>query len=107
MTGNSEEIELVVVTMSFDASDMASLVAILSKYVVLARMEQGCRNVDMVMSETRPNRILIIEKWDSPDAQRAHFDSEVMVDMARSCRGVIAAPPDIDMWQSMSAHDLR
>ncbi|MFM8627068.1 MAG: putative quinol monooxygenase [Actinomycetota bacterium] len=107
MAGDSEEIELVVVTMSFDASDMASLVAILSKYVVLARMEQGCRNVDMVMSETRPNRILIIEKWDSPDAQRAHFDSEVMVDMARSCRGVIAAPPDIDMWQSMSAHDLR
>ncbi|MFM9226520.1 MAG: putative quinol monooxygenase [Actinomycetota bacterium] len=107
MAGDSEEIELVVVTMSFDASDMASLVAILSKYVVLARMEQGCRNVDMVMSETRPNRILIIEKWDSPDAQRAHFDSEVMVDMARSCRGVIAAPPAIDMWQSMSAHDLR
>ena len=107
MAGDSEEIELVVVTMSFDASDMASLVAILSKYVVLARMEQGCRNVDMVMSETRPNRILIIEKWDSPDAQRAHFDSEVMVDMAHSCRGVIAAPPDIDMWQSMSAHDLR
>jgi len=107
MAGDSEEIELVVVTMSFDASDMASLVAILSKYVVLARMEQGCRNVDMVMSQTRPNRILIIEKWDSPDAQRAHFDSEVMVDMARSCRGVIAAPPDIDMWQSMSAHDLR
>ncbi|MFM9083988.1 MAG: hypothetical protein ACKOQ7_08965 [Actinomycetota bacterium] len=49
MAGDSEEIELVVVTMSFDASDMASLVAILSKYVVLARMEQGCRNVDMVM----------------------------------------------------------
>lgn len=107
MGADSGEIELVVVTMSFDASDTASLIAILSKYVVLARMEPGCRNVDMVMSETRPNRILIIEKWDSPEAQRAHFDSAATVEMARSCRGVIAAPPDIDLWQSMSAHDLR
>lgn len=107
MGADSGEIELVVVTMSFEASDAASLIAILSKYVVLARMEPGCRNVDMVMSETRPNRILVIEKWDSPEAQRAHFDSAAMVDMARSCRGVITSPPDIDMWQSMSAHDLR
>ncbi|MBM3718246.1 MAG: hypothetical protein FJW53_04645 [Actinobacteria bacterium] len=107
MAGDSEEIELVVVTMAFEASDMASLVAVLSKYVVLARMETGCRNVDMVMSETRPNRILIIEKWDSPESQRAHFDSEVMVEMARSCRGLISASPDVDMWLSMSAHDLH
>ena len=107
MGADAGEVELVVVTMAFDASDTASLIAILSKYVVLARMEPGCRNVDMVVSETRPNRILIIEKWDSPDAQRAHFDSDSMVEMARSCKGVIAGPPDIDMWQSMSAHDLR
>lgn len=104
---SESEIELVVVTMAFDASDIASLVAILSKYVVVARMEPGCRNIDMVVSETRPNRILLIEKWDSPEAQRAHFDAPSMVEMARSCKGVIAGPPDIDMWQSMSAHDLR
>jgi quinol monooxygenase YgiN len=52
--------------MSFDASEMGSLVAVLSKYIVLTRMEQGCRNVDMIVSDTRPNRILLIEKWDSP-----------------------------------------
>lgn len=107
MGADAGEVELVVVTMAFDASDTASLIAILSKYVVLARMEPGCRNVDMVVSETRPNRILIIEKWDSPDTQRTHFDSDSMVEMARSCKGVITGPPDIDMWQSMSAHDLR
>lgn len=109
VTGGSAaaEVELVVVTMMFDATDPASLVAVLSKYVVLTRMESGCRNVDMVVSDTKPNRILVIEKWESPETQRAHFDGETMVDMARSCRGIISAPPDIDMWQSMSAHDLR
>lgn len=101
------EVELVVVTMAFDAADLGSLIAVLSKYVVLTRMEQGCRNVDMVVSETKPSRVLIIEKWDSPAAQQAHFAATSMVEMARSCAGIISGPPDIDMWQSMSAHDLR
>lgn len=101
-----DEVELVIVTMTFDAADMGSLVAILSKYVVLTRMETGCRNVDMIVSDTRPNRIKIIEKWDGPAAQEAHFNGGTMVEMARSCTGVLAAPPDIDLWQSMSAHDL-
>ena len=101
-----DEVELVIVTMTFDAADMGSLVAILSKYVVLTRMETGCRNVDMIVSDTRPNRIKIIEKWDGPTAQEAHFNGGTMVEMARSCTGVLAAPPDIGLWQSMSAHDL-
>lgn len=100
------EIELVIVTMTFDAADMGSLVAVLSKYVVLTRMEPGCRNVDMIVSDTKPNRIKIIEKWDGPAAQEAHFNGGTMVEMARSCTGLLAAPPDIDLWQSMSAHDL-
>ena len=100
------EIELVIVTMTFDAADMGSLVAVLSKYVVLTRMEPGCRNVDMIVSDTKPNRIKIIEKWDGPAAQEAHFNGGTMVEMARSCTGLLSAPPDIDLWQSMSAHDL-
>ena len=79
----SGEIELSIVTMTFDAADMGSLVAVLSKYIVLTRMEPGCRNVDMIVSDTRPNRILIIEKWDSPEAQRTHFDGKIMVEMAQ------------------------
>lgn len=104
--GDSGEIELVVVTMRFDAADMGSLVAILSKYIVLSRMEPGCRNIDMVVSSTRPNRIQIIEKWESPEAQQRHFDGQIMVEMAKSCNGILTGAPDIDLWQSMSAHDL-
>ncbi|MFM8600840.1 MAG: putative quinol monooxygenase, partial [Actinomycetota bacterium] len=76
------DVELVIVTMTFDAADMGSLVAVLSKYVVLTRMEQGCRNVDMIVSDTKPNRIKIIEKWDGPAAQESHFNGGTMVEMA-------------------------
>ncbi len=100
------ELELTIVTMRFDAADSAALLAILSKYVVLTRMQAGCRNVDLCGSVTAPGRYLIVQKWDSPDAQRAHFDSPEMVEMAHSCRGVLSGPPDIDLWDGASAHDL-
>jgi hypothetical protein len=29
-----------------------------------------------------------------------------MVEMAQSCAGLLAGPPDIDRWDGPSAHDL-
>ena len=104
------EVEIVVVTMQFDAVDDAGLHdvlrSVLSKYVVLARMEPGCRNVDLISSVTHERRHLVIEKWESPAAQRVHFDSDEMVEMARSCTALLAGPPQIDLWDGPSAHDL-
>jgi quinol monooxygenase YgiN len=102
----AHDVELTVVTMRFDASDDEALLAVLSKYVVLTRMEDGCRNVDLVSSVTRPGRHLVIQKWDSPEHQRRHFDTEVMVEMATACTGILSGPPDIDLWEGTSAHDL-
>ena len=101
-----KEIELAVVTMRFDALDDAALFGVLAKYVVLTRMVEGCRYVDLCSSVTTPGRHLIIQKWDDADAQRSHFDSELMVEMAQSCTGLLSAPPDIDLWDGTSAHDL-
>jgi quinol monooxygenase YgiN len=102
----SEEIELAIVTMRFDAADAGALLGVLSKYVVLTRMQPGCRNIDLCASVTQPGRYLLIQKWDTPEAQQRHFDSEVMVEMAKACTGLLIAPPDIDLWDGPSAHDL-
>ena len=101
------EVDLVLVTLRFDAADDEALLAVLSKYVVLARMQDGCRNVDLCSSATVAGRHLVIQKWESPQHQRRHFDSEVMIDMARSCDGILAGAPEIDLWDATSAHDLR
>src|SRR5437879_5257786 len=79
--------------MGFRARDPERLGALLAAYVVETRTEPGCRNVDLCASVTGPDRYLVIEKWASPDAQRAHFDSPVMVRMAEGCRGLLAEPP--------------
>jgi quinol monooxygenase YgiN len=104
--GEAREVELAIVTMRFDAADAAAMIGVLSKYVVLTRMQPGCRNVDLCASVTHPGRYLLVQKWESADAQRAHFDSEVMVEMAGACTGLLTAPPDIDLWDGPSAHDL-
>ena len=102
-----DEVELTVVTMTFEASDPAALVGVLSRYVVVSRGHPGCRNIDLCGSVTTPNRFLIIQKWDSPDAQQAHFDSDDMVQMAESCRGLLSKAPTIDLFEGLSAHDLN
>lgn len=106
-TATGDDIELAVVTMRFDASNAAGLQGVLSKYVVLTRMVEGCRNVDLCASVTQPGRMLIVQKWDDTAAQRAHFDSALMIEMAESCDGLLASAPDIDLWDGLSAHDLN
>ena len=102
----ADEVELTVVTMDFRASDADRLMPVLSKYVVLSRGHEGCRNIDFCASVTTPGRFVVIEKWESPEAQRAHFDSKDMVEMAESCRGLLSKAPDIDLFEGISAHDL-
>jgi len=50
---------------------------------------------------------VVVQKWSSLQAQRAHFDSAVMVDMARACDGLLVRAPDIDLLDPVSAHDLN
>ena len=102
----AEDVEVTIVTMVFDATDVDPLMAVLAKYVVLARGHDGCRNIDLCASVTDPSRVVVIQKWASPDAQRAHFDSAEMVEMAQACVGLLAGPPQIDLLEGISAHDL-
>jgi quinol monooxygenase YgiN len=103
----ADEVELTIVTMDFRASDPDRLMPVLSKYVVLSRRHPGCRNIDLCASVTTPGRFVVLEKWGSSAAQKAHFDSADMVEMAEACRGLLARPPDIDLLEGISAHDLR
>ena len=100
------DVSIAVVTMRFDASNLAGLVAVLSKYVVMTRMHPGCRNVDLLLSAIHENRVLVIQKWDSVEAQRVHFDSALMVEMAKSCKNLLTKAPEIELFDSMSSHDL-
>lgn len=101
------DLELVVVTMTFDAADDEKLRPLLAKYVVMARDEPGARNIDLLASATVAGRYVVVAKWESADAQRAHFDAPTMVELAEGCRGILTQPPAIDLLDPISAHDLQ
>ena len=103
----ADEVELTMVTMTFDAIDADRLQSVLARYVVVSRGHPGCRNIDLAMSTTHPNRFVIVQKWERPDDQQAHFDSADMVTMAQSCAGLLSRAPQIDLLDPISAHDLN
>jgi quinol monooxygenase YgiN len=103
------DLELAVVIGSFEARTgrQGDLAAVLAKYVVLTRRRPHCRNVDLVASGSRPGRMVVIEKWESADDARAHLDAAETVEMATAARDVLAGPPDLDLFEAISAQDLE
>lgn len=102
------EVEIAVLTAAFDAREGSEteLDAALARYVVLTRREPDCRNVDLLASVTRPGRIVLIEKWTSTASAQAHLDSELMAGMATEVLPLLAGRPELDLLDSVSAHDL-
>jgi quinol monooxygenase YgiN len=103
-----DDVELAVLAARFDALQGVEeeLAGVLARYVVLARTEDGCRNVDLVVSTTVSGRFLVLAKWGSPAAARAHLDGAAMTEMARESIPLLADRPDIDLYDTISAHDL-
>lgn len=102
-----DDAEITLVTMRFQATDPEKLLGVLSKYVVLSRQQPGSRNIDLTASVTNPGRFVVIQKWDSPESQQAHFNSSEMIEMAQACAGILTDPPEIDLLEGLSAHDLN
>ncbi|HEX6311286.1 MAG TPA: antibiotic biosynthesis monooxygenase [Acidimicrobiia bacterium] len=104
-----DEVELAMVVGVFEARSgrEAELAAALAKYVVLTRNRGDCRNVDLVASTVNPGRLVVVEKWVSPRAARAHLDAAETVEMARTARDLLARPPDLDLLEAISAQDLE
>jgi quinol monooxygenase YgiN len=102
------EVEVAMLTATFDAAPGSeeALASALARYVVMTRNVDACRNVDLVMSATHSGRFLVIEKWDAAEAVQAHLDSDLMQDMAHAVIPLLASKPEIDLYDTISAHDL-
>jgi quinol monooxygenase YgiN len=102
------DLEVAVLTVGFvaRAESVDELAAVLARYVVLTRRAPFCRNVDLLASATESGCFLVIEKWDSAEAARAHLDTKLMTDMAKEAVPLLADRPRIDLLDTISAHDL-
>jgi len=108
MVDDDRDVELSIVLAVFEARPgrVETLAALLANYVVLTRRAVECRNVDLVTSVIEPGRFVVIEKWGSTQAQRAHMDAPETVSLAQECRDLLSSPPRFDLCEAVSAHDL-
>jgi quinol monooxygenase YgiN len=104
--GNDVELHVVVATFHARPGSVEALGALLARYVVLTRRDPACRNVDLVASVLEPGRLVVIEKWESAQAQRVHLDAPETVAMAEGCRDLLVRAPHFDLCEGISAHDL-
>jgi quinol monooxygenase YgiN len=104
-----DESELAVLTARFDPMPGSEepLMAILARYVVLTRQITPCRNIDLLASAAVPGRLLLVEKWTSAAEARAHLDSPEMAEMAAAAVAHLATRPEVDLYDTISAHDLH
>lgn len=104
----NETVELAVVVGTFDARPgrAGDLAGVLARYVVLSRGEPGCRNIDLVAALTTPGRFVVYEKWETPGHQREHMAAAAMADLAADAGPLLAGPPDLGLFEAVSAHDL-
>ena len=105
---STDEVELAVLTARFDPMPGAeeALMTVLARYVVVTRRAPECRNIDLLASAAHPGRLLLVAKWESVEAARAHLDSAAMAEMAEAAVPHLAARPEVDLYDTISAHDL-
>jgi quinol monooxygenase YgiN len=105
----AEDPQLAVLTARFDPMPGSEqpLMAVLARYVVVTRQDPACRNIDLLASPSRPGRLLVVEKWASTADARAHLDSAEMTAMAEAAVGHLATRPEVDLYDTISAHDLH
>ena len=53
-----------------------------------------------------PGRFLVYEKWESADHQREHLTWVVTEGLATAALPLLAGPPDLGLFEPISAHDV-
>jgi quinol monooxygenase YgiN len=104
-----ESSDLAVLTVRFDpiSGSEEPLMAALARYVVVTRQTPAAVNIDLLASAAQTGRLLLVEKWESQEAARAHLDSPEMAEMAAAAVAHLSVRPEVDLYDTISAHDLH
>jgi len=105
--GTEVEVAVVLATFRARTGREPELAGVLARYVVVARRAEGCRNIDLLASTGEAGRIVVVEKWVTAEAARRHLDAPETTEMAAAAGPLLAAAPNLELLDAISAHDLR
>lgn len=85
----------------------AEVGAVLSKLAVTGRGEPGCYNIDLFGSSMDPGTYLVVEKWETEEARDSHVNEGALAEAAPMLVPLLARRPAIEVFEGISAHDIK
>jgi len=77
---------------------IGELVTASLEHVVRSRREPGCISHSVQRDAENPLRLVFIERWESPDAVRAHFAEPASGEFVRAAAALSDSPPSLEMF---------
>jgi quinol monooxygenase YgiN len=93
---------VVVATIVPLAEHREAVVAALTDTIPLVHAEDGC---ELYSLNEAPERLIMIEKWASPEALRAHSKSPALAAMNPKLAGKVAGPAEVIVLHQVPAGD--
>ncbi len=78
------------------------VVAAFRDAIAQVHSEEGC---ELYALHDAPDRLIIVEKWSSPEAFRAHSKSPALSALNPKLAGKVAGPPEVIVTQPVAAGD--
>lgn len=71
------------------------VVAVITDYLDVVRAEEGCIRYDLFRVKRDPDTLVMVERWASKDALRAHGTASHFVEMSGRLADLVAGAPKV------------
>ena len=93
---------VVVATIRPVAEHRDEVIAAFTETIELVHSEDGC---ELYSLNAGPDRLIMIEKWSSPEALAVHSKGANLAALNRKLKGKVAAPPEVIVLEQVPAGD--
>lgn len=95
----------VVATLQAQEGRGDELVAVLQESLAVVREEDGCLRYDLHRVRRRPDEVVMVERWASKDALRAHGEAEHFKRTSARIAELVAAAPVVRVLDPVDVAD--
>lgn len=89
----------VTVTIQLTAKDRQATLDVLSRALPTTRTYQGCRYVNTLVQTNHPNKIILIQGWDSRAEQEAYISWRQETGDLQKLVSTLSEPPVVEFWE--------
>lgn len=87
----------VIATIEVQADRADEVVAVITDYLDVVRAEDGCIRYELFRVKRDPDTLVMVERWASKEALRAHGTASHFVEMSGRLAALVAGAPKVQV----------